>query len=281
MANFPPEAITDIKRGKKYYSDLNKQHLDLQATGCGCCEPDNFICLKQILRSLDYKVELDEYDDIAQGLIENMIKIIGNYTLVIFPRVDAGADQVVQLPTSTGTLTGTVIVGTYPIASYLWTKVSGGNIVFANPTLISTGYSGITAGTYVIKLTVTDTMGNSSSDTLKISALANVGRVYYMFKPTISPPTESEILASPYIPISEGSNYSVPWNLNLTPNVCFAFEPSTEPLKTKWQDVGNPSLNGNIGSPSDMIAVVVVGAFRGYYVQYPTVFENEIELKIS
>lgn len=278
----PQEILDDVIRGKRFYSDINNSYLTNQSTGCGCCEPSNYTCLNDNLRSLDYKIALDEYDDVTIDLHKQLIFIIGNYTPVIFPKVNAGADQVKQLPISTGTLTGTVIVGTFPIASYLWTKVSGGNIVFDDPTLLSTGYSGLVAGTYSIKLTVTDTMGNSASDTLKITALANVGKIYYAFQDTITPPTEAEILTLPFISYSEGSDYVVPWDLNtVTPKYCFAFEPIAEPLKTKWQDVEVSANNGNIGAPSDMIAVTTVGGFRVYYVQYITVFENGIELKIS
>lgn len=76
---FPPEVLLDIVRGKEFYSDLNKEYLDDLAKGCGCGNPSNYTCLKRILRSLEYKVELDEFDDVAEGLHDKMIKIIGGF----------------------------------------------------------------------------------------------------------------------------------------------------------------------------------------------------------
>ena len=57
--------------------------------------------------------------------------------------------------------------GDSPIASYLWSKVSGtGTISFGTLTAEDTTISSDTDGTFVIKLTVTDMAGNSNSDTM-------------------------------------------------------------------------------------------------------------------
>lgn len=76
---FPSEVLSNLVRGKEYYSNINKQFLDNQATGCGCCPPANYDCLGDIIDALDLKIKLDEYDDVAIELDEKLIYIIGSF----------------------------------------------------------------------------------------------------------------------------------------------------------------------------------------------------------
>lgn len=76
---FPPEILSNLVRGKEYYSNINKQFIDSQATGCGCCPPANYDCLGDIIDALNLKIKLDEYDDVAIELNEKLIYIIGAF----------------------------------------------------------------------------------------------------------------------------------------------------------------------------------------------------------
>ncbi len=82
------------------------------------------------------------------------------------PTVNAGANKTAN---STFTTTATASDVTSGIASYLWSKVSGpGTITFGSSTSANTTISANTDGTYVIKLLVTDNVGNSSSSTFNL-----------------------------------------------------------------------------------------------------------------
>jgi|GEM_PF-6950661 parallel beta-helix repeat protein len=85
------------------------------------------------------------------------------------PVVNAGNDIVIALPVSTATLNGTATDADGSIASTAWTKVSGpagGNI--QSPAALITGISGLIAGTYVFRLTVTDNGGATASDDVQV-----------------------------------------------------------------------------------------------------------------
>jgi len=83
------------------------------------------------------------------------------------PNVNAGADQTITLPASTN-LNGTVTDDGWPRGSSVsasWAKVSGpGTATFINPNAAATVVSFSEAGTYVLRLTATDSQLSSSDD---------------------------------------------------------------------------------------------------------------------
>ena len=88
------------------------------------------------------------------------------------PTVNAGADQTITLPVSTVTLTGTASDPDGTIASYVWTKVSGTGGTITSPAAASTTITGLTAGSYVFSLKVTDNQGATASDNVTVTVNA-------------------------------------------------------------------------------------------------------------
>ncbi|WP_165917366.1 malectin domain-containing carbohydrate-binding protein [Flaviaesturariibacter aridisoli] len=76
------------------------------------------------------------------------------------PISNAGADQVITLPTSSTTLLGSAKDVDGTVASYRWAQVSGPNsATFSNANMHKPVVSGLVAGTYVFALTATDNLG--------------------------------------------------------------------------------------------------------------------------
>lgn len=89
------------------------------------------------------------------------------------PVADAGGDQTITLPTSSVTLDGsgsTAPSGT--IVSYSWTKTEGGSAIITSPSSVSTTVTGLTEGSYVFDLTVTDSNGGTNNDVVTITVNA-------------------------------------------------------------------------------------------------------------
>ena len=84
------------------------------------------------------------------------------------PRVDAGADQLINPPANNATLSGTVTDDGKPTGAaltYLWTKVSGpGAVTFSTPAAASTTATFAEPGVYVLRLTASDTELSGSDD---------------------------------------------------------------------------------------------------------------------
>jgi hypothetical protein len=85
------------------------------------------------------------------------------------PVANAGADKTVTLPATTITLTGSGTDADGTIASYTWTKISGGAATLANATTASLSLSALVAGSYTFRLTVKDNAGASATDDVVVT----------------------------------------------------------------------------------------------------------------
>lgn len=85
------------------------------------------------------------------------------------PTVNAGADKAITLPTATVSLTGTASDSDGSIASYSWTKQSGGAATLTNATTATLTASALVAGTYTFRLTVTDNAGATAYDDVVVT----------------------------------------------------------------------------------------------------------------
>jgi len=110
------------------------------------------------------------------------------------PVSNAGADQLITLPTTTITLTGSGSDSDGTVASYKWTKVSGPVAgIITTPSTAITTVTGLVAGVYKFALTVTDNLGATGTDTVQVTVntppVANAG-----LDQTITLPTNSVTL---------------------------------------------------------------------------------------
>ncbi|WP_324671426.1 PKD domain-containing protein [Hymenobacter sp. GOD-10R] len=116
------------------------------------------------------------------------------------PVANAGANQSITLPTSSATLSGSGTDADGTVASYAWTQVSGPNTAtFTNKTVAQPVVSGLTAGTYVFSLIVTDNLGLASAaaqTSVTVSSAANQAPVANAgASKTITLPTSSTTLS--------------------------------------------------------------------------------------
>lgn len=195
------------------------------------------------------------------------------------PQVNAGADKNITLPTNSGTLTATATTGSYPIVSTVWSKVSGSGT-------ITTGgaYSGLTQGISVFKVVVTDSKGVTAEDTVSINVAAAATIAYYGWREDNTTLTPSEIQGSENsVSFTSGATaVTADFSAALEPRYLWYAEPSSEPLKTKWQDTVNLPNNGNIGTEEDLYgAPVISGSFRFYITTYQTTAPNPIQFKTA
>lgn len=85
------------------------------------------------------------------------------------PTANAGADKSVMLPTSSVSITGSGSDPDGTIATYAWTRVSGPNTpTLSGAATTSLTASGLIAGTYVFRLTVTDNGGLTGTDNVTV-----------------------------------------------------------------------------------------------------------------
>ncbi len=117
-----------------------------------------------------YVVRLTVTDTLASVYDEATIIVNGA------PTANAGVDQEITWPTNSVTLAGTISDDGIPAASTCtWSKTSGpGTVTFGNVNAASTTATFSTTGTYMVRLTVTDTLA-STYDEATITVDPNTG----------------------------------------------------------------------------------------------------------
>jgi len=105
------------------------------------------------------------------GCVQNPPPVLSESCTVpnVPPTADAGPNQTITLPTNNVILSGSGNDSDGSVASYLWNVVSGpSGSVLSSPNTPSTALNVTNAGTYVVRLTVTDNAGATGSDNATI-----------------------------------------------------------------------------------------------------------------
>lgn len=91
---------------------------------------------------------------------------------VVPATVSAGADQTIRLPQNSVTLSGTVVPGSIPVVSTVWSQASGpATGLIQSPGSLKTLVSNLVAGTYSFRLTSTDSLRTNISSALQVTVL--------------------------------------------------------------------------------------------------------------
>ena len=86
------------------------------------------------------------------------------------PIANAGMDQSINLPLTTATLLAVATDSDGTIASYVWSQVSGPNvIILSGLNSASETASGLIEGVYVFEVTVVDNLGASATDQVQVT----------------------------------------------------------------------------------------------------------------
>ncbi|WKV12902.1 PKD domain-containing protein [Marivirga harenae] len=120
----------------------------------------------------DYVFRLSATDDDgAQASDEVTVTVIPE-DVNSFPIVDAGENVTIKLPTNAVTLNGAASDVDGSVSSYNWTKISGGAATLTNQNTANLTLSGLIAGSYTFRLSVTDNEGASSFDEVFVFVLS-------------------------------------------------------------------------------------------------------------
>ncbi|HRP55563.1 PKD domain-containing protein, partial [Agriterribacter sp.] len=169
------------------------------------------------------------------------------------PVADAGADQTITLPANSVTLDGSSSAApSGSISSYAWSKLSGpsGETV-ASPGSAVTAVTGLTEGSYVFELTVTDNNGATSTASVTIT-----------------------VKAAPLPPVADaGTDQTITLPVNsITLDGSGSTAPSGSISSYAWSKLSGPS-GETVASPGNAVTAVT-GLTEGSYVFELTVTDN-------
>lgn len=115
----------------------------------------------------DYKFEFSATDN--NGATTKDTVVIKVQPQNVAPVANAGRDTTLILPANSVTLKGSGTDADGTISSYKWTKISGpSQYVIGNSKAATTTVTGLTAGTYIFRLTVTDNNSSTATDDVTI-----------------------------------------------------------------------------------------------------------------
>jgi len=92
-----------------------------------------------------------------------------NAATAVSIKANAGSNQTITLPTNSVTLYGSGTSTAGSIASYLWTKASGGSAAFTGQNTATLSVTGLLQGSYVFQLKITDTAGNTATSLVGVT----------------------------------------------------------------------------------------------------------------
>jgi len=117
-----------------------------------------------------YTLRLDVGDSFGLISSDLLVVTVSAATINNPPVANAGPDKTIQLPTNSTTLNGSGTDNDGSIVSYTWTKISGPNgSALSAPNNATTNVTGLTAGQFVYRLTVTDNSGATAYDDVSIT----------------------------------------------------------------------------------------------------------------
>lgn len=169
------------------------------------------------------------------------------------PIAKAGGNKKIKLPANKVTLNGSS--STDPdgkIATYKWSKVKGSSAKITSPNKASTSITGLSKGTYVFKLEVTDNKKASSSDQVEVVVEGNENKA----------------------PIANGGgNKSIEAPASkVTLNGSKSTDSDGKIASYKWTKVSGPAAR--IATPSKA-TTEITGLVKGRYIFRLTVIDND------
>ncbi len=188
--------------------------------------------------------------DNAGGTASSNVTITVTAAVNILPVVNAGSNQNITLPVSSATLSGSASDADGWISAYTWSFVSGNSgSTITSPSTASTNITGLTAGTYTFKLTVTDNAGGTASSNVTVTVLTAAVNIL----PVVNAGADQTI----YLPVNTGT-------LSGT-----ASDPDGSVIGTAWTKLSGPaggiitSVTTNVTTITSLQAGVYVYRFTG------------------
>jgi parallel beta-helix repeat protein len=151
------------------------------------------------------------------------VTILVNAAPNIPPVTNAGADQTIQLPTTSTTLAGNATDADGTISSHTWTLLSGAPAVatITTPSSYTSTVTGLTvAGTYSLKLAATDNSGATTNDTMaiRVNPVPNIPPISNA-GPDITDTLPNDAQLSGNGTDADGSIISYLWSIVSGPNI--------------------------------------------------------------
>ena len=190
-----------------------------------------------------YVFKLTSTDNVGQSSSAQVTVTVNPAPVITFT-VSAGSNITITLPTNSAKLTGVATVQNTALASTAWTQVSGPNTAtITNGGTITPTVSNLVAGSYVFKVTITNSAGTSTSSQMTL---------------TVNPAPVTVVFA-----VSAGPDVTITLPTNSVKLTGVATVQNTTVSITAWKQISGPNTatitNGGTIIPT--ISGLVAGSY--------------------
>lgn len=271
----------DLERGRLFLSDAVQEEIDRLETGIKVKCLNKGTCMYNLISSIEYKIALDEIDEVTDNLYKKMMLLIEGYSTIIPSTVNAGIDQTVQTG-QTVNFVATIVEGTYPVVNIQWTQTAGTTAILTNANTASLTVSNYSTGVSTFKVTITDSTGATASDIVNLIGTLSQVVAYYGFKNNNTVLTYSQIVAGSTKAFADQGSVLISYEVT-TPSYLWFAIPVSQPDKNYYTDPTDPLNQAYIGTEETLFgaATVVTGStnYKFYITNYQTVYSKPNPVK--
>jgi len=127
-----------------------------------------------------YIVQLTLTDSLNRTATDTMSVQVKGPTISPYFTANAGSDRIIYTPQDSVHLNGSGVDSSSRITSYAWTTIAGTGAVIVSPSSASTAVDGLTTGSYIFQLTLTDSLGHTATDTMSVQVYDTIASTYFV-----------------------------------------------------------------------------------------------------
>ena len=193
----------------------------------------------------------------------NAVSIPDSVTITVnaFLIANAGTDTLITLPANSAILHGSGL-NIYPVTLYKWSQFSGPNTALFSPDNFNKdqAVSGLTQGSYIFNLVITDSFGSvSKPDTVIVSVAANGGITTQTWQ-TLTPSSGAIIGREEHGYVQAGNKFYLMGGRGIVPVQEY------DPALKSWVNKSNPPVELNHFQPVTYNGLTyILGAMNGGY----------------
>lgn len=170
-SSFRPHLFQPATTGTVYSDNFNLPG--------GIPSGSGYVLSVRIVDSLNYRMPLalaitGRQSDGSYILRQGISVVAGGSNIAPTVSISPSGNQSITFPTNSVNVIGTANDPDGTISSYSWVKISGGSATISSPAAAATAITGLSAGSYVFQLTVTDNGGLTATANVGVTVLSSI-----------------------------------------------------------------------------------------------------------
>ena len=140
----------------------------ISGSGATIVSPDSAATAITGLTAGSYTFQLTETDSRSRTATSRVTVQVTKRPISNYFVANAGPDMVIYSPQNNIQVTGSGVDSSATITSYAWAMISGTGAAIVSPSSATSAITGLTPGSYIFQLTLTDSLNRTATDTMSV-----------------------------------------------------------------------------------------------------------------